>query len=350
MASLQALLAGPRRPSYTFTLLDQQDRPLRDLDTVKAWSLELNANTRLGASGSLELLHDRGVDFQKHRLKVSYNPGVEGVDGWDLGVFLFAEPSLDHEATHSTISVKLISKLAVVDEDSTVQSYSVAKGQNLVAEAAILLRSVGETRLSVQDNDLTARESIQFGAGESILTVVNELLDAAGYWSLSTDGGGSYRLEPYVLPSARPIVWDFQAGELAVHAPQWSRDQDISSVPNRVICRTSGEDETPALVGVAENTNAASPFSYQARGRWVTRVYDVEAAGQAEINQLAQRRLIQAGYPVGTISIQHAPVPVFPREAVRFTSGGVSTVATVAKMSISSPGHWVSTELKEVNE
>lgn len=350
MASLQALLAGPRKPAYTFTLLDSLDRPLRDLDTVKSWSIELNANTRLGASGSLELLHDHGVDFQKHRVKISYNPGVEGADGWDLGVFLFAEPSLEHEATHSTMSVKLISKLAVVDEDSTVQSYSVAKGQNLVQEAAKLLRSIGETRMSVQDSDLTARESIQFSAGESILTVVNELLDAAGYWSLTTDGSGAYRLEPYVLPSARPIVWEFQAGELAVHAPQWSRDQDISSVPNRVICRTSGEDETPALVGIAENTNKESPFSYQARGRWVTRVYDVEAAGQAEINQLAQRRLIQAGYPVGTISIKHAPVPVVPREAVRFTSGGVSAVATVAKMRVSSPGHWVSTELKEVNE
>lgn len=348
MASLQALLAGPRKPAYTFTLLDSLDRPLRDLDTVKSWSIELNANTRLGASGSLELLHGHGVDFQKHRVKISYNPGVEGADGWDLGVFLFAEPSLEHEATHSTMSVKLISKLAVVDEDSTVQSYSVAKGQNLVQEAAKLLRSIGETRMSVQDSDLTARESIQFSAGESILTVVNELLDAAGYWSLTTDGSGAYRLEPYVLPSARPIVWEFQAGELAVHAPQWSRDQDISSVPNRVVCRTSGEDETPALVGIAENTNRESPFSYQARGRWVTRVYDVEAAGQAEINQLAQRRLIQAGYPVGTISIKHAPIPVFPREAVRFTSGGVSAVATAAKMSISSPGYWVSTELKEV--
>lgn len=348
MASFQELLSGARKPRWTFTLMNSLDQPLRELDTVESWSLELNANTRLGASGSLTLLHSGGIDFQKHRVRVTYDPGVEGVDPWHVGVFVFAEPGVQRDATHSTVSVKLLSKLAIVDEDATTETFTVPAGANLVQQAETLLRSVGETRLSVQDSDLTARESIQFNAGEPILTVVNEILDAAGYWSLNADGNGVYDLSPYRLPNERPVVWEFEEGAQAIHVPKWSRDQDISSVPNRVVCRTNGEDDKPALVGVAENTDADSPYSFQARGRWVTRVYDVEAAGQAEINSLAQRRLLQAGNPVATLKIEHAPVPVFPRQAVRFQSAGVRTVATIAKMSVSSPGFLVSTELKEV--
>lgn len=348
MASLQDLLTGARKPRWTFTLLNSLDQPLRELDAVKSWSLELNANTRLGASGNLELLHSGGINFQKHRVRVTYDPGVDGVDPWHVGVFVFAEPGITREATHSTVSVKLLSKLAIVDEDATTETFTVSAGANLVEQAETVLRSVGETRLSVQESELAARESIQFNAGEPILTVVNEILDAAGYWALSADGNGVYDLSPYRLPHERPVVWEFKEGARAIHVPKWSRDQDISSVPNRVVCRTSGEDDKPGLVGIAENTDADSPFSFQARGRWVTKVYDVEAAGQAEINGLAQRRLLQAGSPVATVKLEHAPVPVFPRQAVRFQSAGVRTVATIAKMSVSSPGFLVSTELKEV--
>lgn len=347
MATTRDLLSGARQPKWTFTLLNELEQPLRDLLTVKSWSFELNMHARLWGSGNLELLTDRGIDFQKHRLRVTYNPGVDGVDPWNVGVFLFAEPGVEREDTHSVSRVKLIGKLAIPDEDSTVQSYSVAKGRNLVKEAETLLRSVGETRLRVVDSELVAREPLQFKAGESLLTVINELLEAAGYWSLGVDGGGTYTIEPYRLPAERPILWEFQRGVRAVHVPSWTRDQDVSSVPNRIVCRTTGTDEEPALVGVAENEDASSPFSFQARGRWVTKVYDVEAANQAEINKLAQRHLVQDGNPVASIVIEHAPVPIFPRQAVRFVSEGISTVATVARMSVSSPGYLVRTELKE---
>lgn len=349
MTQLQKQLAGARSPRWIFTLLNSQDQPLRDLTTVKSWSIELNANTRLGASGNLELLNDEDIDYQKHRLKVTYDPGVEDVEPWNIGVFLFSQPGVEREPTHSTVKVKLISKLAIVDEDTTLQTHTVPSGANLVQEAERLLRSIGEKRLHVEPSELLARESIQFKAGEPVLTIVNELLDAAGYWSLTADGGGTYRVYPYQLPSERPVVWDFEAGVQAIHTPSWSKDQNISNVPNRVVCRTGGEDDKPALVGVAENTREDSPYSFQARGRWVTRVYDVEAAGQAEINALAQRRLIQAGNPVSTVKIEHAPVPVFPRQAVRFKSEGIDTTATIAKMSFSSPGYLVATELKEVS-
>ncbi|MDO5050005.1 MAG: hypothetical protein Q4D87_09015 [Actinomycetaceae bacterium] len=342
-------LEGARRPDWVFTLLDEADRPLKRLRTVSAWSLDLNPLAQLGDSGSLTLLVGvEGVDFMRHRVKVSYDPGVEGVDPWGLGVFLFAEPGLDRQETHSTTRVGLVSKLAVLDDDKLEESYTVPKGANIVQTVLALVESTGETRVTVTASGEYVREPIVFDAGESKLAIVNQLLDAVGYWGITVDGEGVLTSSPYVPPAERPVKWEFVEGEHATHSGEWSREQDLTGVPNRVVCRTAGTDEEPALVGVALNEDPVSRFSFQARGRWVTRVYDVEATSQAQINAMAQRRLLEAGSPVATVSVEHAVLPLRPRDLVVLESSPLRVRATVQKLSVVSPGFLMSSELREV--
>lgn len=343
------LLEGPRQPQWVFTLLDNEDRPLRRLRTVSEWILELNPLANLGDSGSLTLLAgSENVDFMKHRVRVSYDPGVDGVSAWDVGVFLFSEPGLDREETHSVTSVGLVSKLAILDDDAVEGSYTVPKGANVVETVLSLIESTGETRATIAASQEYVREPIVFDAGESKLTIINQLLDAIGYWALTVNGEGIYVSGRYVAPADRPVTWDFVEGEHATHAAKWSRQQDLTGVPNRIICRTTGTDEEPALVGVALNEDTRSPFSFQARGRWVTRVYDVEATSQAQINAMAQRRLVEAGSPVSTVSLTHAVLPIRPRDLVTLRSRPLNTWATVQKISVSKPGHVMHSELREV--
>lgn len=344
------LLEGPRQPQWVFTLLDNEDRPLRRLRTVSEWSLELNPLANLGDSGSLTLLAgSENVDFMKHRVRVSYDPGVDGVSAWDVGVFLFSEPGLERDDTHSVVNVGLVSKLAILGDDAMEESYTVPKGANVVETIIQLVKSTGESRVSVKASDERVREPIVFEAGENKLAMINQLLDAIGYWALSVNGEGLFESGPYVPPADRPLMWDFVEGAHATHSGQWSRQQDLTGVPNRIICRTTGTDEEPALVGVALNEDAASLFSFQARGRWVTRVYDVEATSQAQINAMAQRRLVEAGSPLANLSISHAILPLRPRDLVTVKSAPVNARATVQKMRVSAPGYVAHSELREVS-
>lgn len=348
MVTDSSLLAGPRAPRYTFTLLTQDERKIRQLNNIVSWNLDLSATSRLGDSGSITLVEDKPIFYLGDRLKVTYDPGVKGVEPWNLGVFLFSEAGLKREPSHETQTVQLISKLAVLDDDALPHALTVPIGAKIITTVEAIINSTGETHVVYDESDAEAREPIQFEAGTSKLTVVNQLLDAAGYWAVHVDGDGNYRLTAYRPPAQRPVEFEFRAGDAAIHSGEWSRTEDLTGVPNRVICRTAGTGDTHALVGLAFNLDLDSPLSYQRRGRWITRVYDVEASSQKVIDQMAARRLASLGNPVAKIQMSHAPIPVMPRERVRFQSGGVDVTAIIQKTSISSPGYMASSELKEV--
>lgn len=118
---------------------------------------------------------------------------------------------------------------------------------------------------------------------------------------------GRFLVQPYVLPENRPLTHIFTDNNTSTHSGEWTRSRDISAVPNRFIVFSSGTEEDKGYVGVASNTDAGSPFSYQSRGRWIVETESVtELASQAEADKLAQRRLNDASSPVSNIEITHA--------------------------------------------
>lgn len=332
---MAAALVGPRSPSWQVWLCDTQDRPIRQLTAVADGSIELSATDRLGGRASLSIDQHAAeqIDWLRDRIRLRYDPGVDGVDGWDMGIWLPSSPTFHHDLV-SSWAVELQSKMVILDEATTQGSYCLPVGSNLVAAAAELIRTTGETRIAVTPSLSAAREAIAFPAGESVLTVVNTLLEAANYWGCYVDGTGQFVLAPYQPPAARGVAWRFAAGQTAIHSPQWDRTVDQTSVPNRVEVYTAGSDEADPIIGVAENTDPTSPYSYAARARWVTRREQVEAASQTEADALAARYLLAAMSPLAKLSVSHAMVPVWPRQAVRFTADGIDTAAIVQKMSM----------------
>lgn len=333
---MDARLHGPRRPSWEYLLLNDLDIPIRALDGVTGGSVEVSATTRLGGSARLTL-DDRGqgIDWMRHRLQIRYNPGIRGVDPWPVGTYLFTSPSMTRHDDRITYQVDLLSKLAILDEDTVEDRYSLAAATPIIPTVVSLIESTGETRVAVTESEATLSGALMWEAGTPRLTIINDLLQAAGYWALWVDGAGQYRVEPYTAPGDRATVWEFAAGETAIHEPGWSREQDLSTVPNRAVIVGQGTDDTPPLVGVATNENPESPYSYQARGRWITRTETgVEAADQAVIDQLAQRRLVDAMSPVAKLSVSHAIVPLSPNDVVDFQSGAHQARATVQQMTL----------------
>jgi hypothetical protein len=325
---------SPRSPRWEFVLLDETDDPLGDLDGVTGGDVKIEALSRLGGSGTLELDDlGQGIDWLNNRVQVIYDPGITGIAAWPVATMLFSSPKLARHDGRSGLTVELLSKLAVIDEDAVENVYSLAAGANIITSAVTLIQSTGETRISFTGSSAVLANPQTWDAGTSKLTIINDLLAAAGYWGLWVDGSGLFRVEPYIDPAHRSVAYTFEAGEASIHKPDWGREQDLSSVPNKYVVIGQGSDDTPPLVGVALNQDPTSIYSFQSRGRWITRTETgVEGADQSVFDQLAARGLLAGMSPVGKLSVTHAPLPLDPNDRVTFRPRTYSVDATVLSM------------------
>lgn len=339
-----------RQSHYLVTLLDMRDRAIRRLDGVTGGNVTLSNSTRLRASGSLNLTEACGdIDWMTQRVRIEYK--ANGVS-WGLGVFLLSAPTRSYGEAGSTWSVDLSSPLAVPDADCVDSTYTVKAGANLVGLAADILYETGLERLSITPSSAVASSDMIYDPGKSRLTIVNELLSAAGYWSAHPDGTGQIHLDPYVRPAARGVVYDFREGARAIHLPEWEREQDMSAVPNKVVFVSQGSADKAGLVGVAVNEDPSSPYSYPSRARWVVETRTgVEAADQESITAQARRRLIDVSTPSAAITLQHMPVPITPNQVVGFTSQGHAAKGVVKEIEYTlDPTALVKTKLLEVTD
>jgi len=319
---------------WSFERLDSLDRPLGSLDGVTGGQAEIVAQSTLGGSGTLELdERGQGIDWMSNRVRATFH---DGDLSWNVGTYLLASPTEKHSAFGVSYSVGLLSKMVIPSEDTVDDRYSVASGAAIIPTVVDLIHSTGETRISVTSSDIVLGSSLTWEAGTSKLRIINDLLQAAGYWSLWCDGGGQFRVEPYVDPTKRPIVYRFEHGETSVHMADWEHQQDLSSVPNRFVAVGQGDEDSPPLVGIALNEDPSSPFSIPSRGRSVTATEEgVEAETQEIIDAYAARRLRDAMSPVSKVSVTHKMLPLEPNQLVEFIpEDGRRRLATVQRMSM----------------
>lgn len=328
-------LHGTREPRWEHWLLDSEDVRIRRLDGVTGGGVELAAQSRLGVSGSLEL-DERGqeIDWLNHRVQHVYDPGVPGVDPWPVATLRFTSPKDKHTSARVSYTVELLSKLSILDSASPGAFYSVAAGTRIIDTVVALIQSTGEKRIAVTPSDKTLPNQMVFDPASTILTVVNELLKAAGYWSLWVDGAGVYRVEPYEDPSQRPESWRFEDGEAQVRFPEWEREQDLSNVPNLFRVYREGTDEDDGIEGVYRNDDESSPFSIPSRGFIIERSESAEVETVEEAVELAARRLRDAMSVVARITASHAPLPLNPNEVIRHIDATTDVRCTIQNMSL----------------
>lgn len=177
-------ITGARSPRWVFELLNSADEPIRVLDGVTGGGCEVSATTRLGGSADLSIVETgQGIDWMSHRVSVSYDPGT-GDAAWDVGVYMSTSPKEEHDGFNTVYDVSLLSKMAVVDEDTVETRFSVAAGANIIDTVMDLLDSTGETRVAVTESDKVLAGPMSHDPATSKLTIINDLLSAAGYWGL----------------------------------------------------------------------------------------------------------------------------------------------------------------------
>jgi len=318
-------------------------------------SIELNVNRPIRGGGVLTVFEDdqapwpldisgpalrmSDVDWYSDRLRVWWD--VEGAPSWALGTFVLSAPAQTFYDGYRGMEVSMMDKLSVLEQDAVADTYSLEAGTVITDAVKALIASTNETNMAITDAEETVGAAgLVWSAGTSKLRIVNDLLSAINYFSLWVDGRGQYRAAPYVRPEARPIRWSFEEGQLAIHSPEWTREQDLFSVPNRFIGVTQGDGEEPALSSVfpaspEEEPDPQLPISYARRGRWIVQVEEgIEATSQAALDSIVRQRYYDVTSAVANLQVSHASLPLELNDTVRFTSQGYGpALATITGMT-----------------
>ena len=349
-------LTGDRQAEFQVMLTSLRGEDLGVLDGVEFGSVTLSATSRLRASGSLRVV-DMGqeIDWFNMHARVDYVP--EGMEGWPVGTFIMSAPSRAVDEHRVVSGIELQGLLAYADRAVLKQVTHHAGGgaQSLLGP---LFRSFQRVPAAIELPSFALKESV-YDVGTSVLTVINDVLNAGGYSALSTDGRGTLLVSKYVRPSQRPISYRFIEGSKAIHSASWTIDRDIFAVSNVVICVGAGGtgsrqmvgETPPPLVGRAENRDPKDPFSIQNRGEVAHVETGVQAASQEIIDEIAHRILAERSAPAASLVIEHMPVPISPGDVVEFVSQGTRMRCVVQQMEYKlSPTALVRTTMKEVRE
>lgn len=290
---------------------------------------------------------------------------IQGLPEIPLSVFLVSAAVEEWTATGRGWAVELLDKGTVLVQDKVAETYSVAADTVILEAVQDVVESAGESI----EIDPTVTSTLSVGmvwpAGTSKLTIVNELLDAAGHSALWVDGKGRFRATPYVLPADRGTRYELLGiprelvdGAASIYGADWSRDRDQWNIPNRVVAVSSGGGDAEALTGTYDNTDPDSPFSYPSRGRWITQVLDgVEVPDgttmeqEAFLEAKARQHLVSASSVQAQVQVTHLPIPIRVSEVLRFahTLAGVDARHVVTRIELDAqPLGLMRSELVEV--
>lgn len=337
---------------WAWDILDEHDHAVRRLHSVEyGATVEFNMHATIRGGGSVNIV-DAGesVNWLTARLQPVHIDMETGVETpW--GVFLPVIPEIAYTPTGRTWRGKLLDKTHILHMWKMSSSYTVTAGTVITGAVGDLLALAGQTRVAVTESARTLSGTMVWEPGTSVLRIVNDLLDAANYRALWVDRVGVFHVDPYVLPKDRPRVAVFEQGADATHVGAWTLAQDVTSIPNHVVCVGQPRGSEPPLVGEAENVSPLSAYSVPSRGRRISLLFEnVEASDQATLTAIAERRLVEASTPACMLKgVRHQVQRMDLGDVVSFSSQGVQRLATVERQVVTTrPGALMESDLRAV--
>lgn len=335
-SDIPAVFTAARTSTFRYELLDVDDQVIGEIAGVTGGNLDWSAATTLKAGGSINVADVDGIDWLTARVKIWRRVGDRE---WARGVYIPAAPVEAWTFGRRTWSVELLGKLHLLDQDVQGEWVTAAAGINIIDRVRALLTAAGHRNLQITDSPSVLRNPLTWEPGTTLLRIVNDLLDAAGYWSMTADEDGAFVAAPYVRPADRTPRYRLDDGEhTGIYRDEFTRERDVYSIPNRVVIVGQATGDTAALIGVAENNNPASPYSIPARNMVVSyQETGYEAATQAIINDYARRRLTEKTSVGETIPLEIAPIPLDLNDVVTFTNRPAGIDGRYSVQSINEP-------------
>ena len=331
-----AALKAPRIERYRFELLDSDEKVIGELRTVSGGYIDSSIFNTIHSGGTLALVEDEAqeIDYLNDRIKCYYEMYYDGSwISYPLGIYLLSSPNRESSSGYIARNIEIYDKLLILEQDIISASYTVASGTNVVTEVTSIITGAGETGVSIEATTEVTAAAKTWEAGTSKLRIINDLLGSINYFTLRANNAGRYTSQPYVLPAARGISWEFIDNSEGLYLPSFTQELDYYFVPNKVVLVVSNPEQTE-LTATATNEDASSPFSYQARGRWIVDFRtEIEATSQSVLDDKAERILAEGMQLNEGIEYQHAYIPLELHNAVTFKNSqlGISANYTIAR-------------------
>lgn len=260
---------------------------------ITGGQLELSAFTDLKVDG---LLTFEGLEVPDDHDLVRIYHGHSDSSGEQpmepLATLMFSVSKPTYEGV--TVSGKLDcrSMLSILASKSYGAPFTIAAGTQAVQKAIELTESLGLRVNNPDPSAYTIREAHTFKEEDAnYLSIVNWLLDAAGYSSAWVDAYGIVQMTPYIEPTERKVSLTLADDEHSIMYPELSRQSDYSDTPNVVRLRYETDEET--LIASATNVDPNSRASLPSRGYEVTHRESVsELAGDTQAKRLANLTLM----------------------------------------------------------
>lgn len=320
-----------QRIEYWYELLDRHENELGRLAGVDRGSgrLTFSAAATIKSSASISFWNTGQI---RSWLDVRVQPWIRvNDDEWPLGVFIPDVPDRDLSNLGENVQVNLLDKLTILDGDSFGQTYGAPAGTTVTTAVRDIIESTGESPGAITDDTAQLLTAIEWEPSDSKLKVVNDMLDAATFFSLWTDGNGQFQVTPWQRPARRPVAAEYVDGERGVrfdparaYGPTFRVSHDVGKIPNVYIAISQADGDDEALRAEIVNENPNDPYSVPNRGyRKLPESgpeLNVKTTSQAALNEYAARRLIDLSEPQETITITHPPSRVQINDTVTFTS------------------------------
>lgn len=322
-------LAGPRYgEALDVRLLDLDDQVVAELDGVTGASLDSSIHTTIRSSGSLKIDLTEPIDWHRHRVSLTYRFRCSRGDTheYPLGVYLPTTPGASYFTNRSKSDVELYDKTQLVAAGGMPSTWTVDKGKTVAQAVRDILATVGEEGrvIAPDDEGGTLLNAMVFQPGTSKLRMINDILEAANFFSVWVDGDGSWRLDPYIPPASRGIEWTHRSGENAIFKEGFTHTADGFNVPNEVVVvgrseRDEDGNETEPPRALAWNQDPNDPYSIPSRGYTITAepIQEQDATSLEVLEEIAQRRLVEMSAVTSTYELEHAWLPTPLNSAVR---------------------------------
>ena len=309
---------------YTFRLVDLDGNIVRDrLEGVTGGSLDGNVAAPIRWTGSLTLEAPPDWNLWRTRIQVIYHR--TGRPSEVVGTFHARPETWSIDRNRHATSLALYDLTVHVQEDEIAQTWTEAAGSVVTARVQAILTGIG-LRTSVTPSSETLRRDLVFEETVTKLRVINDLLDAAGFFSLHTNPLGQFQVRPYAPPQQRPVVYEFAQRLTAEHTATIS-GQYAQTIPNRVIAKASGDGDAPDLVAVVQDYG-----DFAQTGVWRAKTYPgLEATSQAALTMQAERLLATARETSTVVERELLPRTLAINDIVADGTGARFTVETIRR-------------------
>lgn len=287
------------------------DNQLLEDITPKALSGKVTTNVHNTIKGALALGTFGDNSLEPYVDAVAPFTVMEDAEGqlqrYQAGLFLVTPPKRSHTeaVTLNTLEGRDLSW--ILDDAGPTEPYTVDAGVNAVAQAVTIIESLG-LRCAIPASTLVLPQAITWLPDKNWLTIVNDLLNAAGYYTIWATRSGILTSKPYFeLASATPAA-QLYSGEGGVVVGTIEQEGVYDTVANQIVIFK--DDPVTPIRAEATNANPLSPSSTVALGRVRRRVIQpTEIINQTVADALALRLLEESASFTNKLRVLTHPLP-----------------------------------------